>query len=125
VLLPALAACIGIVPASLFAMAPIVPAFAALLGLNILLNVIVATLGAVAITLNVPNELRGLALGTNSFMSGVFSFGTAPAAIALLSTALGDETKLGLAIAAASIPAALLAAGGFALARHARLPRDS
>ncbi|MFD1961012.1 hypothetical protein ACFSHP_22060 [Novosphingobium panipatense] len=53
-----------------------------------------ATIGVIAITLNVPNEIRGLALGANVFVSAVFGAATAPTAIALLSSALGVKRSL-------------------------------
>lgn len=118
VLLPALFACLFVAPTCAFALAPTVPTFALLLGVNMFLNVIVVTIGAVSITLNIPNEIRGLAFGANSFLSGIFSFATAPALIALLSNGLGGETKLGLALALATIPATVGAAGLLFLARR-------
>lgn len=118
VLLPALLACVAVAPTAAFALAPDVPSFALLLGANMFLNVIVVTIGAVSITLNIPNEIRGLAFGANSFLSGIFSFATAPALIALLSGGLGGESKLGLALALATIPATFVAAGLLWLARR-------
>lgn len=123
-LIPALVACIAIAPASFFGLASTVPLCAFLLCGDIFFNAVVATLGAVVIALNVPNELRGLVLGANSFLSGVFSFGTAPAAIAVLSRTLGGESMLGTAIAIASTAAALLAGACFAVAKRDRLPPE-
>lgn len=116
VLLPALIAALAIAPLSLFALAPDVPTFAALLALNIFAGAIIATLGVVSITLNMPNEIRGLALGANVFTSTVFGTAVAPVAIAVVSKALGGEAKLGAAIAAISAPSALLASMCFAFA---------
>lgn len=119
VLLPALLAALATVPLSLFALAPSVPIFAGLLALDIFAGAIIATLGAVAITLNIPNEIRGLALGANVFASAVFGTATAPTAIALVSRALGGEGRLAAAIAGVSAPSALVAALFFALAIRA------
>ncbi|EJU14770.1 major facilitator superfamily protein [Sphingomonas sp. LH128] len=89
---------------------------AGVLALNLTMGAVTATIGVIAIALNVPNEIRGLALGTNVFVSAVFGVATAPSAIALLSQALGGEAMLGQAIAGVSFPSSLLAAFFFLLA---------
>jgi MFS family permease len=116
VLIPALIAALATAPLSFFALAPGVPLFAAMLALNLMMGAATATIGVIAITLNIPNEIRGLALGSNVFVSAVFGVATAPAAIALLSQLLGGEAMLGQAIAGVSLPGALLAAVFFVLA---------
>lgn len=116
VLLPALVAALATIPLSFFALAPSVTVFAIMFGLNLFAGAAVATIGIVAITLNIPNEIRGLAMGANVFVSAVFGAATAPAAIAFLSKALGGEGMLAEAIAGVSAPAAIGAAIFFALA---------
>jgi len=121
VLLPALAASVAIAPLSLYAVMPSLGAFGVMLALDLVAAAMVATLGIVAITLNVPNELRGLALGCNVFVSTVFGTATASPVIALVSGALGGETRLGLGIVVVSVPSAVLGALCFAVAMRARL----
>lgn len=116
VLIPAFVAALATAPLSFFALAPGVPLFAGMLALNLMMGAVTATIGVIAITLNIPNEIRGLALGTNVFVSAVFGVATAPAAIALLSKMLGGEAMLGQAIAGVSFPSSLLAAFFFLLA---------
>lgn len=116
VLVPALIGALLSAPLSLFALASSVPVFAVTLALNIVMGAVVATVGMVAVTMNVPNEVRGLAIGSNFFVSSVFGTATAPVAIAWLSTVFGGEAKLGLAIATIGVPSGLLAALFFALA---------
>lgn len=116
VLLPAMVAALAIAPLSLFALAPTVPLLGTLLAANIFAGAGIATLGVIAITLNFPNEIRGLALGSNVLCSTLFGTATAPAAIALLSQAMGGEAMLGLAIAMLCTPAALLSALCFLVA---------
>lgn len=122
VLLPAIAAAVLTAPLSMFGVAPTVLIFGFLLAGSMLVGAFNATVGVIAITLNVPNEIRGLALGANVFVSAVFGAATAPTAIALLSTALGGEAKIGLAIAGVCVPGAILSAVFFGIAmRGARL----
>lgn len=116
VLIPAFLAALATAPLSFFALAPGIPLFAGMLAANLMMGAVTATIGVIAITLNIPNEIRGLALGTNVFTSAIFGVATAPAAIALLSQALGGEAMLGQAIAGVSFPSSLLAAAFFLLA---------
>jgi MFS family permease len=116
VLLPALIGALLAAPLSMFAVVSSLPVFAAMLGLDLLMGAVLATLGVVAIALVVPNEIRGIAVGANIFVSAVFGSATAPAAIAFASQLLGGEAMLGRAIAAVALPSALFAAVSFGLA---------
>lgn len=119
VLLPATIAALALVPMSFFGLAPSVPVLGVLLAGNIFAGAIIATLGVIAITLNFPNEVRGLVLGSNVLCSTLFGTATAPAAIAVISKAMGGEAMLGVAIAGLCVPAALLSALCFLIAmRH-------
>lgn len=123
-LLPAVVASLACVPLSLFAIMPNIQAFAILLSLDLFCAGLIPTVGVIAITLNVPNDIRGRAIGAYVFTVALFAKATAPAAIALISTALGGEDMLGEAVAIVSAPAALAAAGCFMLAirnKQARL----
>lgn len=110
VLLPGAVLALVIAPASLFAIMPALPAFGVLFAIDIFAGAVVATIGVIAITLVIPNEIRGLALGVNTFVAAVFGAAGAPAAVALLSRALGGEAMLGTAFATVCVPSALLAA---------------
>lgn len=110
VLVPAVVAALAIAPLSLFGMAPGVPMFAVMLMAHIFAGAVVATLGVIAITLNIPNEVRGLALGTNTLLTAIFAGATAPPLIALVSSSLGGESQLGIAIAVLCVPCAFGAA---------------
>lgn len=87
-----------------------------MLGLAIMFGAAIAIVGLVAITLNMPNEVRGLAIGASIFMTAVFGVATGPAAIAFVSVWLGGETMLGSAIAAVAAPCSLIAALFFVMA---------
>lgn len=116
VLLPASIFALAIAPASLFAVVDGLLPFAALLAANIFAGAVVATIGVIAITLVIPNDVRGLALGTNTFVAAIFGAAGAPAAVALLSRQLGGEAWLSVAFVVLCLPCALAAAVSFAVA---------
>lgn len=116
VLLPAVFAALAAAPLSLFALAPNVGSFAALLALDLFCAGLIPTVGVIAIALNIPNEIRGRAIGSYVLVTAVLGTATAPAAIAFISRALGGETMLGHAIVIVSVPAALAAAACFLVA---------
>ncbi len=116
VLLPATIFALVIAPASLFAIVRGLAPFAALLAGNIFAGAVVATIGVIAITLVIPNDIRGLALGTNTFAAAIFGAAGAPAAVALLSRWLGGEAWLGIAFVVLCVPSAIAAAICFAFA---------
>ncbi len=121
VLLPAVLAALASAPLALFALAPNVQSFAVLLALDLFCAGLIPTVGVIAITLNIPNEIRGLAIGAYVLCTALFGAATAPAAIALLSQALGGEGMLGQAIVMVSAPAGIASAACFLLAMRAKL----
>ncbi|TWB60559.1 MFS transporter [Nitrospirillum viridazoti] len=96
------------VPAALFALAPGVPLFALLLALLMVAGAIVAVGVASAITLLVPNHLRGLCLGLMSALGVFISLGLAPSIVSLLAQAFGGEEHLPLALALEGAVASLV-----------------
>lgn len=121
VLLPAAIAAFASAPLALFAIAPNLPGFAILLGLDLVCAGLIPTIGVVAITLNLPNEIRGRGIAAYVLTTALFGAATAPAAIALVSQALGGEAMLGQAIVVVSIPAAVLSGVCFLLAMRGDL----
>ncbi|WP_183984121.1 MFS transporter [Sphingomonas jinjuensis] len=93
------AAAIGI-PAALFPIAPSVPAFAVAFGTLILCGSLTGAATSVALTVFIPNELRGLCIGAFLAVAGLIGFGLAPTLVAATSGLLGGEQHLagGLAI---------------------------
>jgi hypothetical protein len=88
-------------------------------------NAVVQMVGVLAFTLNLPNEIRGLGLGVYTLVAALLGIATAPAAIALVSRALGGEAMLGQAIAIVSVPCAILSALFFGLAMRGRATRHA
>ena len=102
------------------------PLFAVMLGLELFCAGLISTIGIVALTLNIPNEIRGLCIGAYMLVVALFGTATAPMAIAFVCRALGDEAKPGQAIARVSAPSAVASAicFGFAMRSDARLRRS-
>lgn len=123
VVLPALVAVLAAAPLGCFGLATTVPAFAAMLGLSLFCNAIVQMVGILAFTLNLPNEIRGIGLGVYTLVTALLGNATAPAAIALVSRALGGEAMLGQAVAVVSVPSAILSALFLGLAMRGQATR--
>lgn len=116
-----LAAAAG-VPAALFPVAPGVPLFAAAVGLLMFCGTITGLVTSVALTVLIPNELRGLCIGAFIALAGLVGFGVSPSLVAWVSDALGGEAHLGQGLAIVGVSVGILSVGAFAQAmRHAPL----
>lgn len=111
------AAAIG-VPAALF---PVLPTT---FGLGLALFVLVAC-GAVtglvisvALTVHLPNELRGLCIGAFIASAGVLGYGLAPPLVGWVSLALGGEQNLAPALAVVGVVVSALSFIAFRSAMH-------
>ncbi|MGH6747595.1 MFS transporter [Novosphingobium sp.] len=93
-----LAAAAG-VPAALFPIAPSVPLFAAAVGLLMFCGTVTGLITSVALTVLIPNELRGLSIGAFIALAGLVGFGVAPSLVAWVSGLLGGEAHLGQGLA--------------------------
>lgn len=120
VLLPGVLLSAAIAPASLFALAGSLALFGILFAFQVFAGAVVATIGVIAVTLVIPNEIRGLALGANTFAAAVFGAAGAPAAVALLSRHLGGEQHLGLAFVEVCVPSGIMGSLCLALALRSR-----
>ena len=122
-LFPALVAALLTAPLSLFALVPTLPLFAVMLGLELFCAGLIPTIGIVALTLNIPNEIRGICIGAYVLVVALFGTATAPMAIAFVSRALGGEAMLGQAIALVSAPSAVASAIFFGVAMRSEASR--
>ena len=68
---------------------------------------------AVALTVMLPNELRGLTIGAFITVAGLLGFGVAPPLVALVSDLLGGEARLPQALAIVGVATSVLGLGGF------------
>lgn len=115
------AAAIG-VPAALFPVAPTVPLFALAIGMLMLCGTITGLITSVALTVLIPNELRGLCIGAFIALAGLVGFGVAPSLVTAVSGLLGGEPHLGQALAIVGVGVSVISALAFAQARrHAPL----
>ncbi|NWK96402.1 MFS transporter [Sphingobium lactosutens] len=94
-----IAAGLGI-PAALFPVMPDIASFAVALGALMLCGTITGLVTSVALTVLLPNELRGLCIGAFIAIAGLVGFGMAPTLVTAISALLGGEAHLaeGLAI---------------------------
>ena len=116
-----IAAAIGI-PAALFPVAPTVPLFAIAIGLLMLCGTITGLITSVALTVLVPNEVRGLCIGLFIAIAGLIGFGIAPSLVTLMSGLLGGESHLDEGLAIVGVCVSTLSVFAFVQAmRHAPL----
>lgn len=118
-----IAAAIG-VPAALFPLMPTATGNMLVLGVLILAGTVTGLVTSVALTVMLPNELRGLSIGAFISVAGLIGFGLAPPMVAVVSKPLGGEAALGLAQGLVGVAVSLLSVAGFWLAMK-RAPEPS
>lgn len=104
------------VPAALFPIMPSVTGFAVLLGLLALCGSVTGLVVSVALTVMLPNEVRGLCIGAFIAIAGLIGFGLAPWLVTRVSAVMGGEhmlaealTVVGVSVSSVSFFAFLLA----------------
>lgn len=110
-----LAAIVG-VPAALFPIMPSVTGFAVMIFLLILAGTVTGLVTSVALTVLLPNELRGLSIGAFIAIAGLIGFGIAPTLVTGVSGLLGGEAHLALALAIVGVLVSIVSVIGFGLA---------
>lgn len=106
------AAAIG-VPAALFPVAPSVPLFALAIGTLMFCGTITGLVTSVALTVLIPNELRGLCIGAFIALAGLVGFGIAPSLVTAVSGLLGGEAYLGRGLAIVGVSVSLVSVFAF------------
>ncbi|MXP29731.1 MFS transporter [Porphyrobacter algicida] len=91
------------VPSALFPVMPNVLAFGAALFVLVLCGAITGLVVSVALTVWLPNELRGLSIGAFIAVAGLIGFGLAPSLVTVVSGVLGGETHLGQGLAVVGV----------------------
>ena len=109
------AAAIG-VPTALFPIMPSVGTFAIAFFILTLAGNVTAMVASVALTVWLPNELRGLAIGAFIAIAGLIGFGVAPSLVTLVSSWLGGEAHLAQALAIVGVAVSIVSVAGFWLA---------
>ncbi len=87
------------VPAAMFPLMPDVVSFAVMLGLLSLCGAVTGLVVSVALTVFIPNELRGLCIGAFIAVAGLIGFGLAPWLVTRTSALMGGEAMLAEALA--------------------------
>lgn len=118
-----IAAGLGI-PAAFFPLMPTVPGFAACLGLLCLCGAVTGLVVSVALTVLIPNELRGLCIGAFIAIAGLVGFGLAPWLVTVVSSGLGGEQHLATALTLVGVIVGTLSFLAFILAMR-RAPRSA
>ena len=93
-----------------------VPAFAFALGTLILCGTVTGLITSVALTVLLPNELRGLCIGAFIAIAGLVGFGITPTLVAWVSSLMGGEQALAPALALVGSLVSVLAFAAFLLA---------
>ena len=104
------------VPTALFPIMPSVGTFAIAFFILTLAGNVTAMVASVALTVWLPNELRGLAIGAFIAIAGLIGFGVAPSLVTLVSGWLGGESHLATALAIVGVAVSTISVGGFWLA---------
>ena len=104
------------VPASLFPLMPSVAGFASAIFALLLMGTITGLITSVALTVLLPNELRGLTIGAFIAVAGLIGFGIAPSLVTLVSAFLGGEAMLREALAIVGVLVGIVSVIAFWLA---------
>ena len=114
------------IPAALFPMSGTIPLFALAFGTLMLAGTVTGLITSVAITVMLPNELRGLCLGAFIALAGLVGFGIAPPLVGWISLLLGGEQHLAASLAAVGVVTSIGALIAFYVAmRHAPQSGDA
>ena len=115
-LIGAVAAAVLGIPSALFPIIPSVAGFAVAIGMLLLAGTVTGLIASVVLTVWLPNELRGLAIGAFISVAGLVGFGVAPSLVTLVSKMLGGEGHLNAALAIVGVIVSLVSVVGFVIA---------
>lgn len=109
------AATVG-VPAALFPISPGIEIFAVALGVLAMSGSITGVITSVALTVLIPNELRGFCIGAFIAVAGLIGFGVAPTLVTLVSGTIGGEAHVGQALAIVGVVVSAISVVAFRVA---------
>ena len=95
---------------------PGVTSFAVMLGLLSICGAVTGLVVSVALTVLLPNELRGLCIGAFIAIAGLVGFGLAPWIVTRVSAFMGGESMLAEALALVGVIVSALSFLAFLLA---------
>jgi MFS family permease len=123
-LIGAVIAAVLAIPAALFPLAGSTTMFAFALGTLVLCGTVTGLITSVALTVYIPNELRGLCIGLFIAVAGLIGFGIAPSLVTLVSSLLGGEQHLAAALAVIGVTVSVVSLGAFVMAMRNAPRRD-
>ncbi|WP_380783538.1 MFS transporter [Sphingomonas sp. R86520] len=106
------------VPAALFPIMPSVPLFGVAVGLLVTCGAVTGVVTSVALTVLIPNELRGLCIGVFIAIAGLIGYGLAPTLVAAASGMLGGEAHLAQGLAIVGVVTSAISVVAFWMAMH-------
>ncbi|WP_338503558.1 MFS transporter [Sphingomonas kaistensis] len=115
-LIGAVVAAVLAIPAALFPLSESTTTFAVALGTLVLCGTVTGLITSVALTVYIPNELRGLCIGLFIAVAGLIGFGIAPSLVTLVSSLLGGEQHLAIALAWVGVAVSIVSLGAFIIA---------
>jgi MFS family permease len=110
------------IPAALFPVVPGIVGFGGAIGLLLLAGTVTGLVTSVVLTVWLPNELRGLAIGAFISIAGLIGFGVAPSMVTLVSSLLGGERHLDAALAIVGVIVSTVSVAGFLVAMRRAPP---
>ena len=87
-----------------------------MLGLLVLCGAITGLVISVALTVLIPNELRGLCIGAFIAIAGLIGYGLAPWLVTFVSSLLGGEQHLAMALTIVGVVVSALSFFAFLMA---------
>lgn len=117
-LLGMVAAAAGGIPAALYPLASSPALFALGIGMLILCGAITALIISVALTVYLPNEVRGFTIGLFIALAGLIGMGIAPALLVAISSHMGGEAYLDAGLACTSVSVSLVSVIAVEVARR-------
>lgn len=116
ILMSALAFAVLGIPAALFSIMPGADTCLALFGVLILSGTVCGLVTSTAISVLIPNELRGVCLGAFLAIAGVIAFGLAPGLVTGLAGLMGTGAHLGIPLAIVGVIVGAISAIAFWIA---------
>jgi len=113
ILIGAVVAAVLSIPGAFFTLMPDVAGFAWMLLLLLTCGAVTGLVTSAAITVLVPNEIRGVCLGAFIVIGAIVGFGVAPTLVTLIANGLGGDQALRYGLAITSASASAIAAIGF------------
>lgn len=114
------------VPTALYPIMPDTVGFGWMLSVFLTSGAIAGMVTSTALSVLVPNDIRGVCIGALIVAAAIIGIGAAPALVTFVSSLMGGESQLRYALAAVGFVTSLLSAIGFILAmRHAVVPESA